>query len=148
MIDYQINPSLMGGVVKEISEQGIMHINLNGRLGVIRVPKHLVTDNTEIEPGHELQFFFSYIRVIENPYEYDSSDLNPDYEIAPTLLGGTFIKVNDTAVEAEIMDGLGTIAVPRRWVFTDTVLEEGQSCEFYFSTMKIVGKRELPTAFV
>lgn len=146
MVDYQINPALMGGVVKEISEEGIVKINLNGRLGVIKVPRHMILDETELEPGHELKFYFSYMQVVETPYDYDSSDMNPDYGITPTLLGGKFTQVNDTAVEAEIMDGLGTIAVPRRWVFTPVVLEEGQSCEFYFSRMKIVGKRELPFA--
>jgi hypothetical protein len=144
-IDYQINPALMGGVVKEISEDGIVKINLNGRLGVIKVPKRMIIDDIEVEPGHELQFFFSYIQVVEHPYEYDSSDVNPDYGITPTLLGGKFTQVNDTAIEAEIMDGMGTVAVPRRWVFTPVVLEVGQNCEFYFSLMKIVGKREVPT---
>ena len=104
MIDYQINPAPMGGVEKEIYEDGRVHINLNGRLGVIKAPRNLIVDDVEIEPGHELQFFFSYIRIVENPYEYDSSDLNPDYGITPTLVGGKLIQVNDTAVEAEIMD--------------------------------------------
>lgn len=148
MIDYQINPAPMGGVVKQIYEDGRVHINLNGRLGVIKAPKHLIVDDVEIEPGHELQFYFSYIRIVENPYEYDSSDLNPDYGITPTLVGGKLSQVNDTAIEAEIMNGMGTVAVPRRWVFTDIALEEGQSCELYLSCMKITGKREIPTVFV
>ena len=148
MIDYQINPALMGGVVKEISDAGVVKINLNGRLGVIKVPKDMIVEDVEVEPGHELKFYFSYIQVVENPYDYDRSDLNPDYGITPTLIGGKFTEVNDTAVEAEIMDGLGTVAVPRRWVFTPVVLEVGQSCEFYFSCMKIVGKRELPSTSV
>lgn len=145
MIDYQINPALMGGVVKEISEEGIVKINLNGRLGVIKVPENMIVDDIEVEPGHELEFYFSYIQVVENPYDYDCSDMNPDYGVTPTLLGGKFTQVNDTAVEAEIMDGFGTVAVPRRWVFTPVALEVGQNCEFYFSCMKIVGKRKLPS---
>ncbi len=144
MIEYQINPALMGGVVKEISEDGIVKINLNGRLGVIKVPKSLVIDNGVLEPGHRLQFYFSYIQIVENPYEYDRSDMNPDFGINPTLLGGKITIVNDTAVEATIMDGMGTVAVPRRWVFTPVVLEVGQSCEFYFSCMRITGKQDLP----
>jgi hypothetical protein len=144
MVDYQIGPALMGGVVKEISEKGIVKINLNGRLGVIKVPKTMIVDDIEIEPGHELQFYFSYIQVVEHENDYDSSDMNPDYGITPTLIGGKFTQVNDTAIEAEIMDGMGTVAVPRRWVFTPVVLEEGQNCEFYFSLMKVTGKREIP----
>lgn len=144
MNDYLINPVMMGGLVKEISEDGIVKVNLHGRLGVIKVPRRVIVDDTTLEPGHDLKFYFSYIQVIEKPYEYDSSDINPEYEISPTLLGGKITQVNDTAIEAEMMDGLGTVAVPRRWVFTPVELEVGQDCEFYFSCMKVVGKRTLP----
>ena len=147
MIDYQIGPALMGGLVNGIEEGDILHINLNGRLGVVRVPKDLVIDDVEIELGHQLQFYFSYIQVVDVPYDYDSSDLNPEYGVTPTIIGGKFTKVNDTAVEAEILNGLGTVAVPRRWVFTDKALEVGQNCELYLSAMKVVGKQELPKEF-
>ncbi len=143
-IDYQINPALMGGVVKNITEKGLVHINLNGRLGVFEVTPDMILDDVEIEPGHVLQFYFSYIQVTNRAYEYDLSDLNPEYGMTPTLVGGKFTQVNDSAIEAEIMDGKGTVAVPRRWVFTDSVLEVGQECEFYFSRMKIVDKIKLP----
>ena len=43
-----------------------------------------------------------------------------------------------------MMDGLGTVAVPRRWAFTDVPLDEGQNVEFYFSPMHIVGKMDIP----
>ncbi|MGC4018302.1 MAG: CBO2463/CBO2479 domain-containing protein [Muricomes sp.] len=144
MIEYQINPALMGGVVKEISKEGIVKINLNGRLGVIKIPRALIIDSVKLEPGHQLRFYFSYIQVVENPYEYDSSEMNPDCEMNPTLLSGKITIVNDTAIEAEIMDGLGSVAVPRRWVFTPLALEAGQDCEFYLSCMQVVGKQELP----
>ena len=144
MVEYQINPALMGGVIKEISEDGCVKINLNGRLGVIKVPRRLIIDDIKLEPGHKLQFYFSYIQIVEDPYEYDSSDINPDFGINPTLLGGKLTIVNDTAVEAEIMNDLGSVAVPRRWVFTPVALEEGQNCEFYFSCMRLDGKKELP----
>lgn len=144
MVEYQINPALMGGVVKEISEEGCVKINLNGRLGVIKVPEHVIIDDVRLEPGHQLQFYFSYIQIVENPYEYDSSDINPDFGVNPTLLGGKITIVNDTAIEVEMMDGLGTVAVPRRWVFTPVVPEVGQNCEFYFSCMQVAGKKELP----
>lgn len=144
MVDYLINPVMMGGLVKEISDEGIVKINLHGRLGVIKVPRNIIVDDIPLEPGHELRFYFSYIQVVENAYQYDSSDINPEYGISPTMLGGKITKVNDTAIEAEMMDGLGTVAVPRRWVFTPVKLEVGQDCEFYFSCMKVVGKREIP----
>mgnify|MGYP001420781753 FL=1 len=55
MVEYQINPTLMGGVIKEISEDGCVKINLNGRLGVIKVPRRLIIDDIKLEPGHKLQ---------------------------------------------------------------------------------------------
>ncbi|MCI9439345.1 MAG: hypothetical protein HFH85_19800 [Lachnospiraceae bacterium] len=62
-------------------------------------------------------------------------------EMIPSLLGGKLVEVNDTAVKMEIMEQLGFITVPRRWVFTDFVLEVGQNIEFYFSSMQIVEKQ-------
>ena len=43
MVEYLINPVKMGGVVKEIYDDGKMvKIYLNGRLGVIKVPRWLI----------------------------------------------------------------------------------------------------------
>lgn len=142
-MDYMINPALMGGLVKEILSDTVK-VHLHGRLGVITVPKQLIIDDIELEPGHEMQFYFSYLEVKEVPYDYDPSAMNRDWEMTPCLLGGTLIEVNDTAVKLEIMDNLGTIAVPRRWVFTSLPLTVGQTAEFYFSCMKVVGKRDIP----
>lgn len=142
-MDYVMNPILMGGLVKEVTG-AMVKVHLHGRLGVITVPKSLIVDDTEIETGHEMQFYFSYLQVNEAPYDYDSAALDRELELTPCLLGGTIIEVNDTAVKAEIMDGLGTVAVPRRWVFTPVALREGQNVEFYFSCMKITGKRDIP----
>lgn len=144
MLEYQINPTLMGGIVKEISDDGCVRINLNGRLGVIKVPRSLVIDDVKLEPGHKLQFYFSYIQIAEDTYDYDSADINPSFGVNPTLLGGKLTIVNDTAIEAKIMNDLGSVSVPRRWVFTPVSLEEGQNCEFYFSCMRVVGKKKLP----
>lgn len=142
-MDYVMNPILMGGLVKEVTG-AMVKVHLHGRLGVITVPRSLIVDDMEIETGHEMQFYFSYLQVNEAPYDYDSAALDRELELTPCLLGGTIIEVNDTAVKAEIMDGLGTVAVPRRWVFTPVALREGQNVEFYFSCMKITGKRDIP----
>lgn len=142
-MDYAINPVLMGGLVKSV-EDGQVKVHLHGRLGVITVPRRLVVDEIALEPGHEMQFYFSYLQVNEMPYDYDCSAMDPWEPLSPCLLGGTLIEVNDTAVKLEIMNGLGTVAVPRRWVFTPVTLREGQNAEFYFSCMKVVGKREIP----
>ena len=146
-MDYAINPVLMGGLVKEITGD-MVKVHLHGRLGVITVPKSLIKDDIEIEIGHEVQFYFSYLCVNENPYDYDSAAIDRNLELSPSLLGATIIEVNDTAVKVEIMDGLGTVAVPRRWVFTPVVLETGLNVEFYFSCMQIIGKRDIPKEFI
>lgn len=146
-MDYTINPVLMGGLVKEITGN-MVKVHLHGRLGVITVPKSLILDDIEVETGHEMQFYFSYLQVNEVPYDYDSAAVSRNFELSPCLLGATITEVNDTAVKAEIMDGLGTVAVPRRWVFTPVALEEGQNVDFYFSCMKIIGKREIPKEFI
>ncbi|MGN0324986.1 MAG: CBO2463/CBO2479 domain-containing protein [Lachnospiraceae bacterium] len=146
-LDYIINPVKMGGLVKEVSEKSVK-LHLHGRLGVIQVPADLIISREPIETGHELEFYFSYIQIVEKPYDYDCSDMTPEHEPAPCLLGGIVTKVNDTAIEVEIMNHLGTIAVPRRWVFTPVVLREGQAAEFYFSCLKVIGKRDIPAEMI
>ena len=142
-LDYMINPIRMGGLVKEVDHDQVK-VHLHGRLGVITVPRRLIIGPEKLEPGHETEFYFSYIQVMKDPYEYDSSDMVTTHEIEPCLLGGKITEVNDTAAKIAIMDGLGTIAVPRRWLFTPVALEVGQDTEFYFSCMQVTGKREIP----
>lgn len=143
MLDYIINPALMGGLVKEVDADTVK-IHLHGRLGVITVPRRLILDPNPLEPGHELKFYFSYLQVREHPYDYDASPLCNAAEMVPALIGGELTEVNDTAVSARIQDGLGTVAVPRRWVFTDVPLAVGQSVEFYLSPMQVAGKKDIP----
>lgn len=151
--EYIISPVLMGGLVKEVTED-MVKVHLHGRLGVITVPKSCVlsgepdiSGSAELSVGTEMQFYFSYFQINEVSYDYDSSAIkNGIFE--PCLVGGTLTEVNDTAVKAGIVEGLGTAAVPRRWVFTDTELKEGQSVEFYLSPMKITGKRDIPVEFI
>lgn len=142
-MDYIINPVKMGGLVKEVSEDRIK-VHLHGRLGVIKVPQKLISSSEPIEIGHEMEFYFSYIQVVEDPYDYDASDMTTEHDPMPCLLGGKITEVNDTAIEVAIMDGLGNIAVPRRWAFTPITLAVGQDVEFYFSCMKVIGKRDIP----
>lgn len=143
-IDYTINPILMGGLVKEV-KNGIIKVHLHGRLGVIEVPREYVLDrDKDIETGHDMQFYFSYIQVNETPFDYDDTSIKKNREFEPCFIGGTIIEVNDTAIKAAMMDDIGTVAVPRRWVFTDQPLREGQNVEFYFSPMRICGRIDIP----
>jgi hypothetical protein len=145
-MDYMINPVMMGGLVKEVVGDQVK-VHLHGRLGVITVPKRLIITKEKVEnlePGHEMEFYFSYLQVVESAYDYDSAAMVSDAELTPSLLGGTIIEVNDTAAKVEIMEDMGTIAVPRRWLFTDVALETGQQVEFYMSPMRVIGKRDIP----
>ena len=145
-MDYIINPILMGGLIKEVNE-GMVKVHLHGRLGVITIPEKYVLTDIDLEPGVELEFHFSYLRVEEDWYDYDDSSLR-DSVFTPCLVGGNIIEVNDTAIKAETIGDMGTVAVPRRWVFTNTPLEEGQTVEFYLSPMRVVGKREIPARMI
>ncbi len=146
-MDYIINPVKMGGLVKAVNN-GNIKIHLHGRLGVITVPRSMIMGDTEIVPGHDLSFYFSYIQITQDPYDYDASDLTTDHEIMPCLIGGKVTQVNDTAIEVTMMNNLGTIAVPRRWAFTPVTLEVGQDAEFYLSCMEVVGKRDIPAEMI
>ena len=137
----------MGGLVKEVSN-GRVKVHLHGRLGVIKIPERLIIHEEPIAVGHETEFYFSYVQVVEEPYDYDDSDMTPDHELTASLLGGKITEVNDTAIEMALMNNLGTIAVPRRWVFTPMPLAEGQSAEVYFSCMKVIGKRDIPAEMI
>lgn len=123
---------MMGGLIKDISN-GMVKIHLHGRLGVITVPDNLCVEKDILEPGSEVKFYFSYLQVVSNPYDYDSAAMYYKEDLIPSLLGGKLIEVNDTAVKAEIMNEMGFVSVPRRWVFTDFPLELGQNVEFYLS---------------
>ncbi len=147
--EYSIGPILMGGLVKEVTGDEVK-VHLHGRLGVITVSGESLLkggpENSGMEEtvaGTEVEFYFSYLEVNENPYDYDADPIKQG-RFEPCFIGGTITEVNDTAIRAEMMKSLGTVAVPRRWVFTDVELKEGQNVEFYFSPMKISGKRDIP----
>lgn len=139
--DYRINPVKMGGLVKEATKDQVK-VHLHGRLGVITVPPKLVLTSRPPVPGDEVEFYFSYIQVVEQPYGYDSFEMTGGQGMFPCLLGGKMIEVNDTAVKIRIMDQLGTIAVPLRWLFTDVPLTEGLDVSFYLSRMGLVASNQ------
>jgi hypothetical protein len=135
-VDYQIAPVRMGGTVKQVVDNFIK-INLYGRLGVLNVPKNFIIGNNVVNQGNELTFYFSYVQMVEYSSDYDYSMLQSQDSLIPCLVGGVLVEVNDTAVKIKIENDLGTIAVPRRWVFTPFVLQVGQFAEFYLSCMKL-----------
>ena len=61
-----------------------------------------------------------------------------EIELKPILTQGKIVQVNDTAIKVDIQGRLGVVTVPRRWVFTDVFLEQGQKVEFYFSYLQVL----------
>lgn len=70
------------------------------------------------------------MQIVEAPLDYDYAPLEKDREFTPVLAGGVLSEVNDTAIKADCLGGLATIAVPRRWVFTDVALKEENILNF------------------
>ena len=139
----------MGGTVKDIYDDGEkVKIYLNGRLGVIKVPRWIVRGKELLQPGHKLEFFFSYIQIVDNPYDYSSNEMNPADELFPSILGGKVIDINDTAITIKVMDDIGEITVPMRWIIRRKKPKFGDDVEFYFSCMDVTGKKDLPKMFI
>jgi len=146
-MDYMIMPVRMSGLIKEIDGDHIK-VHLRGRLGVIVVGRSFIDTTIPLEPGVEVSFYFSYVEVVKEPLDYDDAGLltPPDdpADVMPDLIGGTIIEVNDTAAKIAMMDDLGTVAVPRRWLFTPVALEVGEKTQFYMSRMTATGKSDIP----
>ena len=134
-LDYQLNPVLMEGTVTKAVADDVA-LNLRGRLGVIHAAPSLFLH--QLREGRKFRFYFSYMQIVEAPLDYDYAPLEKDREFTPVLAGGVLSEVNDTAIKADCLGGRATIAVPRRWVFTDVALKEGEYTEFYISPMAAV----------
>ena len=135
--EYVINPTLMMGTVREIQDE-LVTIHLRGRLGVIRIAKKHFKGSQNLAVDTKVRFFFSYIHVVETVYEFDNAIVNQAYDLSPSLLHGEITDVNDTSVQVEMAGNLGTVIVPRRWVFTNQALEKEQQVSFYFSYMEVI----------
>lgn len=153
-MEYTIQPVLMGGLVKEVTSDYVK-IHIHGRLGVITIAPEYITSDEPVRVGHDLKFYFSYLRVTDEIFDMDLQGMHtvPPF---PVMLYGTITEVNDTAIKASIGtsagtsagDGIGeigTVAVPLRFVFTDIPLKTGLSIEVYLSNMQVVGFKDIPS---
>lgn len=70
-LKYSINPGYFEGVIVEIKD-GLVALDLKGRLGHFRVPKRMLISDYELKIGQEVGFLMSYPEVL-------SDDINEKY---------------------------------------------------------------------
>lgn len=63
-MQYALNPILMNGRITETNDTAVK-VDLEGRLGVITVPRRWVITDKKLEPGQKVEFYFSYMQVLE-----------------------------------------------------------------------------------
>ena len=80
--------------------------------------------------------------------DYDTYELESGADFNPCLLGGEIIEVNDTAIKARMINSLGTVAVPLRWLFSTVCPGVGENVEFYLSRMKVLDKPKVMQQFI
>ena len=61
---YELNPIQMEGKVVSVNDTAVK-VDIQGRLGVITVPKRWVLTNVPLTPGLQVEFYFSYMQVKE-----------------------------------------------------------------------------------
>lgn len=62
-LKFSLNPAYFEGVIVEIKD-GLVGIDLKGRLGHLRVPKRMLITNYELKLGQEVGFMLSYPEVL------------------------------------------------------------------------------------
>ncbi|KPU27059.1 hypothetical protein TR13x_07285 [Caloranaerobacter sp. TR13] len=68
---YSNSPMYFEGVIVELKD-GLVGIDLKGRLGHIRIPKRMLITDYDLKLGHEVGFMLSYPEVL-------SDDINEKY---------------------------------------------------------------------
>ncbi len=63
-MQYELNPILMEGKVVEVNDTAVK-VDIQGRLGVVTVPKRWVLTDFPLRAGLKVEFYFSYLQVTE-----------------------------------------------------------------------------------
>lgn len=63
-MQYELNPVLMKGKIVAVNDTAVK-VDIQGRLGVITVPRRWILTEKPLEPGQKAEFYFSYMQVIE-----------------------------------------------------------------------------------
>jgi hypothetical protein len=62
-MDIELTPILTRGTIKEVNDTAVV-VYVKGRLGVITVPLRWVFTDKPLTPEQEVEFYFSYMKVI------------------------------------------------------------------------------------
>ena len=63
-MQYELKPVLMEGKVVSVNDTAIK-VDIQGRLGVIAVPRRWVLTDKPLQPGLKVEFYFSYMQVTD-----------------------------------------------------------------------------------
>lgn len=64
-MQVELNPVLTRGKIVQVNDTAIM-VDIQGRLGVVTVPRRWVFTDVFLEPGQKVEFYFSYMQVISD----------------------------------------------------------------------------------
>lgn len=62
-MDIELNPQITRGTLVEINDTAVK-VSIRGRMGVINVPLRWVFTDKKLELGQEVEFYFSYMKVL------------------------------------------------------------------------------------
>lgn len=62
-MQYELNPVKMNGKIVSVNDTAIK-VDIQGRLGVITVPRRWVMTDQILEKNQTVEFFFSYMQVL------------------------------------------------------------------------------------
>lgn len=62
-MNLELEPRLLRGVIKEITEVGV-RVGINGRMGVLSLPLRCIFTDKPLEVGQEVEFYLSYVNVL------------------------------------------------------------------------------------
>ncbi len=63
-MNIELNPILTKGKIVQVNDTAIK-VDIQGRLGVVTVPRRWVFTDKPLEIGQRVEFYFSYMQVTE-----------------------------------------------------------------------------------
>ncbi len=62
-MEIELKPILTQGKIVQVNDTAIK-VDIQGRLGVVTVPRRWVFTDVFLEPGQKVEFYFSYMQVL------------------------------------------------------------------------------------